>query len=175
MDNYVYRSSPWARLKRRLSKKEPAANRQSFRKIHRGDENNPGTPSPLYGHCHQLFPRAAFWFTHHVKKPPATWLMQKEQYDPGEDPNVYRGTTAWLDDADAAIYLHKDAKGRTLRVPRAVVWGADDTVDSLASGRATAASLGVRLTLVAHAGHLSMLAQPRSVAAAIGRAAEAAR
>ena len=36
MDNYVYRSSLWARLKRRLSKKEPAANRQSFRKIHRG-------------------------------------------------------------------------------------------------------------------------------------------
>ena len=35
-----------------------------------------------------------------------------------------------------------------IKVRRAVVWGADDTVDSVASGRASAAALGVGLELV---------------------------
>lgn len=93
----------------------------SLRKIYRGDENSPGTPSLVYGKCKELFPKAAFWFAHHVKKPPATWLQEKEKYDPGEDLNVYRGTTAWLDDADAAVYLHKEPKNdkRTFRLVRA--------------------------------------------------------
>ena len=51
-----------------------------------------------------------------------------------------------------------------IKVRRAVVWGADDTVDSVASGRASAAALGVRLELVPGAGHLSMLSQPKRVA-----------
>jgi pimeloyl-ACP methyl ester carboxylesterase len=58
-----------------------------------------------------------------------------------------------------------------LRVPRAVVWGAYDTVDSLDSGKATASALGVRLVIIPRAGHLSMLANPRGTAAAIERAA----
>jgi len=49
-------------------------------------------------------------------------------------------------------------------VPRAVIWGADDTVDSVGSGRASAAALGVPLELVPGAGHLSMLANPARVA-----------
>lgn len=51
-----------------------------------------------------------------------------------------------------------------LRVARAVIWGAEDTVDSLASGRATAAALHTRLQTVPQAGHLSMLAAPRATA-----------
>jgi pimeloyl-ACP methyl ester carboxylesterase len=51
-----------------------------------------------------------------------------------------------------------------LRVPRAVIWGAEDNVDSLASGRATAAALRTRLQLVPRSGHLSMLAAPRATA-----------
>ncbi len=51
-----------------------------------------------------------------------------------------------------------------LRVPRAVVWGADDHVDSLASGRASAAALHTQLVTVPGAGHVSMLARPRAVA-----------
>jgi hypothetical protein len=35
-----------------------------------------------------------------------------------------------------------------LRVPRAVIWGANDTVDSLASGRTTAAALPTRLQTI---------------------------
>lgn len=56
-----------------------------------------------------------------------------------------------------------------LHVPHAVVWGADDTVDSLGSGRATAAALHTHVEIVPRAGHLSMLAQPRAVAARILR------
>lgn len=56
-----------------------------------------------------------------------------------------------------------------IRVPRAVVWGAGDNVDSVASGRATAAALGVHLETIPRAGHLSMLAEPQRVASLILR------
>jgi pimeloyl-ACP methyl ester carboxylesterase len=56
------------------------------------------------------------------------------------------------------------AELRRLRVPRAVIWGADDTVDSVASGRTTAAALRTRLQTIPRAGHLSMLARPSAVA-----------
>jgi pimeloyl-ACP methyl ester carboxylesterase len=56
-----------------------------------------------------------------------------------------------------------------LRIPRAVLWGADDTVDSIASGRTTAAALHTRLQTIPRAGHLSMLAQPRATAGRILR------
>jgi pimeloyl-ACP methyl ester carboxylesterase len=49
-----------------------------------------------------------------------------------------------------------------LHVPRAVIWGAEDNVDSLASGRSTAAALRTRLQTVPQAGHLTMLAAPRA-------------
>jgi pimeloyl-ACP methyl ester carboxylesterase len=49
-------------------------------------------------------------------------------------------------------------------VRRAVVWGADDNVDSVASGRASAKALGVPIELIAGAGHLSMLSRPAAVA-----------
>jgi len=51
-----------------------------------------------------------------------------------------------------------------LRVPRAVIWGAEDNVDSLASGRSTAAALHTNLQTVPRAGHLTMLAAPRTTA-----------
>jgi pimeloyl-ACP methyl ester carboxylesterase len=56
-----------------------------------------------------------------------------------------------------------------LRIPRAVIWGADDTVDSIASGRTTAAALHTRLQTIPKAGHLSMLAQPHATASHILR------
>ena len=51
-----------------------------------------------------------------------------------------------------------------LRTPRAVIWGANDTVDPLSSGRTTAAALRTHLLTVPQAGHLSMLARPQAVA-----------
>ncbi len=62
-----------------------------------------------------------------------------------------------------------------VRVPRAVVWGANDNVDSVGSGKATASALHVRLIVVPRAGHLSMLANPSATAAAIEREAVLAR
>jgi pimeloyl-ACP methyl ester carboxylesterase len=56
-----------------------------------------------------------------------------------------------------------------LRPRRTVIWGADDTVDAVQSGRATAKALGVPLEVVPGAGHLSMLSKPGRVAALILR------
>ena len=60
-----------------------------------------------------------------------------------------------------------DATLRAVRAQRVVVWGAEDTVDSVAAGRRPAAILHARFVEVPHAGHLSMLAAPRAVARAI--------
>ena len=62
-----------------------------------------------------------------------------------------------------------------IRTPRSVVWGADDTVDSVASGRATATALGVPLQVIPGAGHLSMLSHPRAVAQHVLSVSTAAR
>jgi len=51
-----------------------------------------------------------------------------------------------------------------VQVPRLVVWGADDTVDSVSAGKHTAALMHARFLLVSDAGHLSMLANPAAVA-----------
>jgi pimeloyl-ACP methyl ester carboxylesterase len=51
-----------------------------------------------------------------------------------------------------------------LRVPRAVLWGRGDHVDSLASGRASAGALRTPFVTIPGAGHLSMLARPGAVA-----------
>ena len=54
-----------------------------------------------------------------------------------------------------------------VRIPRLVVWGADDHVDSVTAGRRTAAILHARFVEIPAAGHLSMLAAPQAVARAI--------
>jgi pimeloyl-ACP methyl ester carboxylesterase len=54
-----------------------------------------------------------------------------------------------------------------VRVPRLVLWGAADSVDSPSAGRATAHLLRARFVSIPTAGHLSMLAAPRAVARAI--------
>jgi len=82
-----------------------------------------------------------------------------------------------VDGTDAAIkqLFRNGIPGLTLtglgrlHVPRAVLWGADDNVDSLASGRTTAAALHTPLETIPRAGHLSMLAQPRATAELILR------
>jgi pimeloyl-ACP methyl ester carboxylesterase len=64
---------------------------------------------------------------------------------------------------------------RAVRTPRVVVWGADDSVDSPAAGRRTATLLHARFVSIPGAGHLSMLAAPRAVAAAIDEFARRAK
>jgi pimeloyl-ACP methyl ester carboxylesterase len=64
---------------------------------------------------------------------------------------------------------------RRVRVPRLVLWGADDSVDSPAAGRTTARLLHTRFVTIPRAGHLSMLAAPAAVARAIDDFAARAR
>lgn len=52
-----------------------------------------------------------------------------------------------------------------------VAFGANDSVDAPSAGRQTARDLGAPFVLIPHAGHLSMLVNPRAVAAAILRPA----
>jgi pimeloyl-ACP methyl ester carboxylesterase len=56
-----------------------------------------------------------------------------------------------------------------VHTPVTVVWGAEDTVDPVSAGRASAKALRSAFTVVPRAGHLSMLAQPLAVARAIDR------
>ena len=63
---------------------------------------------------------------------------------------------------------------RRVRVPRVVVWGEHDTVDSVDAGRRTARALRAPFMLIRGAGHLSMLGRPRAVAAAIEHAVRGA-
>jgi pimeloyl-ACP methyl ester carboxylesterase len=58
-----------------------------------------------------------------------------------------------------------------VHVPRIVIWGANDTVDSVSAGRHTAAALNAPFLVVPTAGHLSMLSNPSFVAAATERLA----
>lgn len=82
-----------------------------------------------------------------------------------ERPFRVEGTEAALEEllAGGIPGLTLDQLSR-VRVPRAVIWGADDTVDSVASGRTTATALHTRIQTIPGAGHLSMLARPRATA-----------
>lgn len=53
---------------------------------------------------------------------------------------------------------------RGVRVPALVLWGAEDTVDSVPAGRKSAQALRAPFHVLAGAGHLSMLAAPRPIA-----------
>ena len=56
-------------------------------------------------------------------------------------------------------------------VPVVVAWGADDTVDSVSAGRASAKALRAPFVVLPGAGHLSMLVDPGGLAAAVERVA----
>jgi pimeloyl-ACP methyl ester carboxylesterase len=64
---------------------------------------------------------------------------------------------------------------RRVHTHATVIWGADDSVDAVSAGRKSAKALGAPFTLIAGAGHLSMLAKPHAVAHAIGRFASSIR
>lgn len=70
---------------------------------------------------------------------------------------------------EAGIQGVTKADLQRVRVPSLVVWGADDSVDSLSAGRTTARIMRAPFVVIPGAGHLSMLAAPRRVAAAIAR------
>ena len=67
------------------------------------------------------------------------------------------------------------AQLRSVRERALVLWGARDTVDSISSGRTSAAALRAPFRLLPGAGHLSMLGAPDAVARAIESFAASAR
>lgn len=79
----------------------------TLRKIHRGSSNDDDTPSLVYGHAQGLFPTATHLFIHHEKKT----VVEQEKLEIDE---LFRGSGAWLDDADTGFRLSEVAPGRLL-------------------------------------------------------------
>jgi pimeloyl-ACP methyl ester carboxylesterase len=96
--------------------------------------------------------------------------LDGESLEPWERPFKVQGTAAafrsLLRYGIQGFHLSDLSRVRT---PTTVIWGADDTVDSVAAGRASAKSLRAPFRLVPDAGHLSMIAAPIEVARAIDR------
>lgn len=84
----------------------------SLRKLHHLKDEAPEAPSLVYNKLRELFPNRARSVLHHVKKAPPSYLLNGSGYKQSEDPDAYRGTTAWLDDADAAVYMPYNTKTR---------------------------------------------------------------
>jgi pimeloyl-ACP methyl ester carboxylesterase len=98
------------------------------------------------------------------RHPPLTRAVLAEW----ERPFKVRGTAAaFRAMARYGIQGFRLADLHRLRVRTAVVWGRDDTVDALSAGRRSARALHAPLRVLPHAGHLSMLAAPRALAAAL--------
>jgi hypothetical protein len=77
----------------------------TLRKCFRGSTNDDDSPSEVYGRAKILVPGATHCFVHHDKK---TIVDQAEL----EEEELFRGSGAWIDDADTAIHLVELAKGR---------------------------------------------------------------
>jgi pimeloyl-ACP methyl ester carboxylesterase len=74
---------------------------------------------------------------------------------------------AFVGIAQAGIPGYSEAALRRMHVRARVVWGAEDGVDAVSAGRATARDLHAPLTLLPNTGHLSPLEAPARVAAVI--------
>lgn len=79
----------------------------TLRKIHRGDSNVDDTASFVYGRAKELFPTATHCFVHHDKKT----IAEQEKL---EEEELYRGSGAWLDDADTGLHLKAIGTGRMI-------------------------------------------------------------
>jgi pimeloyl-ACP methyl ester carboxylesterase len=82
-----------------------------------------------------------------------------------EQPFKVDGTLAALKSmARYGIQGYRLTDLRRVRARALVVWGQDDTVDSVGAGRTSARALGVPFRILSGAGHLSMLAAPGPLA-----------
>lgn len=77
----------------------------TLRKSFRGSTNEDDYPSLVYGLARELFPTATHLFTHHDKKT----VVDQAALDDEEE---FRGSGAWIDDADTAIHLKEIGPGR---------------------------------------------------------------
>src|SRR5207245_1060114 len=79
----------------------------TLRKVQRLKTNDDDTPSFIYGNCQDMFPHTTHFFVHHDKKT----QVDDHQLDPDEK---FRGSGAWLDDADTGLHLSRVAHGKLL-------------------------------------------------------------
>jgi AAA domain-containing protein len=79
----------------------------TLRKIQRLKTNDDDVPSFIYGKVQEMFPESTHFFVHHDKKS----QVGDETLDQDEK---FRGSGAWLDDADTGMHLSKIATQRLL-------------------------------------------------------------
>ncbi len=79
----------------------------TLRKIQRLGTNDDDAASFIYGKSQEMFPTATHFFIHHDKKT----VVDQEQLDPDE---LFRGSGAWLDDADTGLHLQRIAGNRLM-------------------------------------------------------------
>ena len=77
----------------------------TLRKVMRGSTNDDDIPSMIYGRVRELFPGCTHLFIHHDKKT----IVDQSALDRDE---WFRGSGAWLDDADTGLHLTEAAPGR---------------------------------------------------------------
>lgn len=77
----------------------------TLRKITTMDVNDDRTPSFIYGLVKSLFPGSTHCFIHHDKKT----VVEQDELDPDE---AFRGSGAWIDDADTGLRLTGSSGGR---------------------------------------------------------------
>lgn len=127
--------------------------------------------------------RSPFFTTALRLAPHASWAVRRvlaNAYGPNAPKLDHADLARWTDQlraADARVGLQRVALNgltgfslaelKRTRIKARVVWGAEDSVDDPAAGRATAAALHARFVELPGAGHLSMLTAPAAVAAAI--------
>jgi hypothetical protein len=77
----------------------------TLRKVQRLKTNDDDVPSFIYSKVQDMFPDATHFFTHHDKKD----VVDGDTLDPDEK---FRGSGAWLDDADTGLHLRKVSNSR---------------------------------------------------------------
>jgi AAA domain-containing protein len=81
----------------------------TLRKVQRLGTNDDDVPSFIYGKVQEMFPQTTHFFIHHDRK--TTGDDTQGLTDPEEH---FRGSGAWLDDADTGLHLSKVGSGRLL-------------------------------------------------------------
>lgn len=72
----------------------------TLRKVQRLKTSDDDVPSFIYGKCQDMFPQTTHFFIHHDKKT----VVDQDQLEPEE---FFRGSGAWLDDADTGLHLSR--------------------------------------------------------------------
>lgn len=95
--------SPPAALKAAQATKPTIVIIDSLRKIHDNDEIDSSAPTNVYSACRELFPGSTLVLLHHDRKTDGVVTN-------ATDDEAFRGSGAWLDDADTGLHLVRGPK-----------------------------------------------------------------